>query len=199
MRHIVPLPWGVCIGVRIIHRTVDPRMWLKVLVALAAAAVACGCGPGPSPPMAQELPRQVPTEGLLVKVLYGRAVPEPFPLYPGATVYGSALSRVGERGLVATILVGAYADWEDVADFYEETWVGEREDEYESLPYSAVHFRAEKEASNRVAVWVERDARGLSRELSEWDAVAEGADPDLIRYGDPAETMMYIIVKWSGR
>ena len=137
---------------------------------------------------------------LHVRTLYGRAVPEPLPLYPGGTVYGSTLGPVtlGRPAMAATILMGSYDDWERVADYYERTWVGKREEEERTSQWSTVQFSTEKPRGNRAAVRVEHDSRGLSRDLSEWNAVTEGADPDSIRHGDPRETMIYVIVRWSG-
>ena len=179
---------------------VQGRIRAGVLIVLAAAAVSCGCRSAGGPPVAEELPQQVSAEGFVVSEMYGRAVPEPFPLYPGGTVYGSTLGPVtpGGAAMAATILEGTYDDWESVADYYERLWVAKREEEDRTSQWSVVLFRAEKPRGNRVAVWVEHDSRGLSRDLSQWNAVTEGADPDSIRHGDPRETMIYVIVRWSG-
>jgi hypothetical protein len=173
----------------------DTRVFTVVL-----AAVLCGCGAAAAPPLAEELPQQVSADGLTVRSLYGRDVPEPFPLYPGATVHGSSLKPVtpGGAAVAAEVLLGSYDSWEQVADYYDREWVGKREDEDRTGPRSVVHFRSEKPGGNRVAVWVEHDSRGLSRDLPEWQAVTEGADPDSIRHGDPREVMIYVIVRWSG-
>ncbi len=169
------------------------------LIGLAATAGLCGCESTGGTPLAEELPREVPADGLTVGALYDRDVPEPFPLYPGATVYGSSLEPVapGSSAMAAVVLLGTYDAWEEVAEYYAREWVGKREEEERTTQWSVVSFRAEKPAGNRVAVWVEHDSRGLSRDLSQWNAVTEGADPESIRHGDPRETMVHIIVRWS--
>jgi hypothetical protein len=96
------------------------------------------------------------------------------------------------------VVVGVPARAQNVARFYREEWLppGSREETEEGSP-SYVHLVHET-TGGRVAIWIWSDPRGFTRDFRKWAASEDGPvfPPQYLLGGDPAETMVEIVVRW---